>query len=82
MILISKVCLSWNIWPETSDETDNPKDMIKIVWIKKAHYPEKVSGIKTYLLSSMGKEAKHMRIFIFYYVTIWLLNWHRFWIQL
>ncbi len=81
MVLTGSGRLSPDIWPETPDQAEGTEEMMRTVWAEEAHRRRKASGTKTCLLSPSGKEARHVSPLISCYVTIGLLNWHRFWIQ-
>ena len=81
MVLTGNRYLGLDIWPETPNQAKSIEDIMKIVWAKVTHCWQKVSRIKTCLLSSSGKEVGHISLFISCYMTIRLLNWHKFWIQ-
>ncbi len=79
--MTDKRCLGPDIWPEISDQVKKTENMMRTVWVEEAHCQQKASGTRTPLLSPSNKVAKHMSPLISYYVTIGLLNCHRFWIQ-
>ena len=81
VILIGKRQLGSDIGPEISDQAEDTEDMMKIVWVEEAYCWQKANGTKACLLSLLGKEARHVSLFISCYVIIELLNWYRFWIQ-
>ena len=78
MILIGDEHLGSEIWPETPNQAESTEDMMRTVWAEKAYCQQKASGTKTYSLSPSGKEAIYMSLLTSCYVTISLLNWHRF----
>ncbi len=78
MVLTGNGRLGPNIWPESPDQAKGTEEMMKTVWAEEAYRRRKVSGIKTCLLSPSVKEARHMSPLIFCYVTIGMLNRHRF----
>ncbi len=81
MVLTNDGRLGPDIWSEIPDQVKGIEIMMRIVWAEEAHYWRKVSGTKTCLLFTFGKEARYVSPLISGYVTIELLNWHRFWIQ-
>lgn len=78
IVLIGKEYLGSDIWPETPNQAKGIKNMIRTVWSEDTYYWQKISGTKTFLLSFSGKKVRHVSLLIFYYVTIGLLNRHRF----
>ena len=52
--------------------------MIRTVQAEKVYYGQKTSKIKTCSLFPSSKEAKHVSLLFSSYITIGLLNWHRF----
>lgn len=82
MVLIGNRRLGLDILPKTPNQAKNTEDMIRTVWAEETYYWQKASRTKTCLLSPSSKEAKYMSLFIFCYVTMRLLNHHRFWIKL
>ncbi len=81
MILTSDRCLGPDIWPETPDQAEGKVEMMRTVWAEEAHCRRKASETKICSLSPSDKEARNVSLLISYYMTIGLLNWHRFWIQ-
>ncbi len=81
MVLIDDGRLGPDIWPETSDQVEGTEQMMRTVWAEESHCQRKISGTKTYSLYPFGKDARHMSPLISCYVTIELLNRHRFLIQ-
>ncbi len=81
MVLTDDGRLGPDIWPETPDHAESTEEMMRTVWAEETHCRRKASGTKTCLLSSSGKEARHVSPLISCYVTIRLLNRDIFWIQ-
>lgn len=78
MVLIGNKRLSPDIWPETPDQAKSTEDMMRTVWEKEVHYRQKISGTKTCLLTPSGRDVRHVSSLISCYMTIGLLNWHRY----
>ena len=82
MVLTSNKRLGPDIWAETSDHAKDIVNIIRMIWAEEAHCQQKADETKICLLFPFGKETRHISSLISYFVTIWLLNRHRFWIQL
>ncbi len=78
MILTGDRRLGPDIWPKTPDQAEGTEEMMRTVWAEEIHHRQKTCGMKICSLSSFGKEARHVSPLISCYVTIGLLNWHRF----
>lgn len=52
-----------NIWPKTSQKTDNTKYMIKTIWNKEIIYQQKNNKTLNCLLSPTSKGARYVFVF-------------------
>ena len=58
IVLTSKGRWGPDIWPETSQQAESTKNMMRSIWGKEAYWQCKISGTKSCLLSPFGKEAR------------------------
>ena len=78
MVLTSDGYLGSDIRPEITDQAEDIKNIMRTIWAEETYCWQKVSRTKTYLSSPSNKKARHVNQLNSCYMTIELLNWHRF----
>lgn len=76
--MLDEKCLKANIWPETSNQVKDTKDIMGTIQSKKTDYQQTTSGLKTCLLFLFNKEKRYISSLISHYLTIELLNRYEF----
>ncbi len=66
IVLTGKGRLESNIWPETPQQAESMESMMRTTWNTEVIWQQKDSRKLDCLLASTEKEAKYIRVILFY----------------